>query len=319
MAPIMGYTTRLFRNLYHAHFGGFDLAIAPFIVAVGDQKIHLKHLRDVMPENGHGLQLIPQILSNDPAGFILLAKELHTLGYDTVNWNLGCPFPMVAKKKRGSGLLPFPERIQAMLDQVVPRIPNRLSIKARIGRKTPDEIDALLPLFNQYPLTELIIHPRTGLQMYEGSVDLEIFARCIDRSAHPLVYNGDIVNYQVFETLKSRFPVINRWMIGRGAIADPFLAPMIRDGEDAPCDRVNRFRGFHDALVAELAGTLCGPGHLLDKMKGYWTFFCRSFTEGARFFKTIKKLNQMDAFRKEVDHFFDQEAKWINTISSSRS
>ena len=312
MAPIMGYTTRLFRKLYQAHFGGFDIAVAPFIVAVGDQKIHPKHLRDVIPENGKNFQLIPQILSNDPAGFVRLAKELYAMGYGTVNWNLGCPFPMVAKKKRGSGLLPFPDHVQAILDYVTPRIPNRLSIKTRLGRKSCDEIISLLPIFNQYPLTELIVHPRTGIQMYEGKVDLEMFSRCIDLSGHPLVYNGDIVTYSDFKILANRFPMIDRWMIGRGAIMDPFLVLMIRDGEGASkrYDRINRFKTFHDALMTELALTLNGPGHLLDRMKGYWSFFHTSFRTGARLFKKIKKINHINAFKGEVDSFFEKEAEW---------
>ena len=107
-------------------------------------RINRSHIKDILPENNHGMPVIPQIIGNDPAGFIQLATRCHELGYDTVNWNLGCPFPMVAEKRRGSGLLPHPGMIRAFLDEVMPAIPTRLSIKTRIGREKKAEIFHLL-------------------------------------------------------------------------------------------------------------------------------------------------------------------------------
>ena len=91
MAPIMGFTNALYRNLYSKHFKGFDIAVAPFIASIGENRIRNAHLKDILPEKNSGIPVIPQILSNDPQGFINLAKRLFDLGYDTINWNLGCP------------------------------------------------------------------------------------------------------------------------------------------------------------------------------------------------------------------------------------
>jgi len=124
---------------------------------MSDARLKDKHLKDVLPDNNQAMPVIPQILGNKAEDFILLAKRLFDLGYETVNWNLGCPFPMVAKKKRGSGLLPYPQKIEAFLEATIPAIPNRLSIKARLGRKKTDEILTLLQIFNRYPLDEVII------------------------------------------------------------------------------------------------------------------------------------------------------------------
>ncbi len=101
------------------------------------------------------MPIVPQIIGNNHENFIPLARQLSDLGYKTVNWNLGCPFPMVAKKQRGSGLLPYPDKIDNFLEKTVPAIPNQLSIKIRLGRKTPDELVKLLPIFNRYPLQEI--------------------------------------------------------------------------------------------------------------------------------------------------------------------
>ena len=117
-APIRGFTNALYRNLYAEFFSGFDLAVAPFISTVQAKRINKSHIKDILPENNSGMPIIPQILSNDPDGFIKLAHVIFDLGYETVNWNLGCPFPIVAKKKRGSGMLPYTDEIKDFSPQI---------------------------------------------------------------------------------------------------------------------------------------------------------------------------------------------------------
>lgn len=311
MAPIMGFGTALYRNLFAQYFNGFDVAVAPFIPSTGSGKLRNKYMNDVLPENNWGIPVIPQILSNDPEGFILLAQKLFDLGYDTVNWNVGCPFPAVANKKRGSGLLPHPEMIQHILDKVLPQIPNKLSVKARIGRQNEFEIFDLLPVFNAYPITELIVHPRTGIQMYKGDANPDVFEALISKTHIPLTYNGDINDRETYLALSKRFPSIKRFMIGRGAISDPFLPGDIKHRPENKADRVRYFKKFHDDLLAGYSDTLDGPSHVLSRMKGYWSFFYLSFQDGHKVFKKIKKINKLDKFIATLDRFFDEDAVWI--------
>ncbi len=44
----------------------------------------------------------------EPDDFSAVANIIYDLGYETVNWNLGCPYKMVANKQRGSGLSSWP-------------------------------------------------------------------------------------------------------------------------------------------------------------------------------------------------------------------
>ena len=314
LAPIRGFTNALYRNLYWEHFKGLDAAIAPFITTLSAKQINRGHIKDLLPENNHGMPVIPQILGNDPAGFILLATKCHDLGYDTVNWNLGCPFPMVAKKRRGSGMLPYPEMIQAFLDEVIVRIPTRMSIKARIGREKKEEIFQLLPIFNAYPLEEITLHPRTGIQMYAGEVDLDIFEQCLPLLNIPVVYNGDIFDRDSFITLQNRFNTVSRWLIGRGVLANPFLPEILRSGEENTQGPVKRFKRFHDDLFEAYRAELSGPTHLVDKMKGYWLYFFRSFENGDAFFKRMKKVKTVNQYENLVNRFFEQNAVWCPEI-----
>jgi tRNA-dihydrouridine synthase len=312
LAPLRGFTEYIYRNAFARHFSGFDIAMAPFIPTMSDARLKNKHLKDVLPENNHAMPIIPQVIGNNAEDFILLAKRLFDLGYETVNWNLGCPFPMVAKKQRGSGLLPYPQKIDAFLEATIPAIPNRLSIKARLGRKKTDEILTLLEIFNRYPLDEVIIHPRTGKQMYDGVPDLDMFEKCLEISAHTTVYNGDINDLETFRIFSKRFKTIDRWMIGRGALVNPFLPATIRNGKDGSVDKVAVFRDFYDDLFEDYRAEFHGPGHLLDRMKGFWTYFSQSFKDGHKIKKKIHRTPNLDRYLKIVDRFFEEDAQWVD-------
>jgi len=311
LAPIKGFTEAPYRNAAAAFFKGFDAAMAPFVVTVRGRKYPDAHLKDLLPENNHGWPVVPQILSNHPEGFIKLAGRLHDLGYDTVNWNLGCPFPRVAKKNRGSGLLPHPDKIDTFLDKVISTIPNHLSIKTRIGRFDIAEMEDLLPIFNRYPLAELIIHPRTGVQMYAGDPDLEIFAGCLEISKNPVVYNGDICTVSDFTRLADRFKSIDRWMLGRGALADPFLPGTIKGRVVPDSQKLEIIRQFHDRLFEAYAQVLSGPSHLGDKMKGFWLYLSRSFENGRKVLKKIQKTRKTVHYTEVVNRFFDDGPRWV--------
>ena len=310
LAPLRGVTDALYRALTAKHFAGFDLAVAPFVTTVAGTRVKPSHLKDLFPERNRAMPVIPQLLSKSAREFRVAASALSDMGYTQVNWNLGCPYAMVARKGRGSGMLPYPDRVDAFLDDVMGNMPLKLSVKTRLGRFHRREIDRLIPIFNRYPLTEVIIHPRTGVQMYEGSADLDAFEACAGQCVHPVVYNGDIVDYEGFRQRQLRFGNIRRWMIGRGAIADPFLAERICSGGKKVDDETDRFRRFHTDLYQSYGERLFGPRHLLDRMKGLWAYYARSFLEGKVVLKRIRKAKTPASFEAVVDAFLDGQPAW---------
>ncbi len=310
MAPLRGFTDAIYRNLFSEHFGGFDLAVAPFIASTGGKRIRPAYVKGLLPENNTGMPVVPQILSKTPKDFIALANCLVDLGYDTVNWNLGCPHPQVTHKLRGAGLLPYTERIRAFLDEVVPAMKGKLSIKTRLGQKSREELYRLGPILNHYPLAEVIIHARTGEQLYEGDVDLDGFGVCLSILRHPVVYNGDILSPASFRALSERFQKVDRWMIGRGSLVNPFLPGIIKYGRQAGNDPVHKLKRFHDALYEQYAGKLSGPSHLLNRMKAQWNYFSLSFKDCAKAVKKIRKTRTPDHYLKAVHAFLNTEAVW---------
>lgn len=307
LAPVQGITDRIYRNLFPVYFKGVDMAIAPFISPVKKMKPENNLLREFYPDRNTGIPTIPQIMSSNPDDFTTLANVLSDIGYGMVNWNLGCPFPMVVKRGRGAGMLCYPDRVESFLDKAMPAIKPKLSIKLRIGFKYTDEVLELIPIFNRFPLEELIIHPRTGVQMYEGEVDLDIFGQCLNLSKHRVVYNGDINSLEKLEMLAQRFGSVERWMIGRGLLSDPFLAEKIKFNTEKPyAEKIKIVRAFHDQLFTEYSKVLYGPAHITNKMKEIWSYMGGFFENAKKIQKRIHKTHHRDNYVDVVNKVFDE-------------
>lgn len=279
LAPLHGITNRIFRNVWFSHFSGFDGAVTPFIPAAAASRSAAKHYRDIDPAVQGPVPVEPQLLAGPRDAIRECVASITALGYDEINLNMGCPYAMVAKKGRGSGLLPHPDAVRTVLDALCSSGTFHLSVKIRLGQHRPEELDGFIPILNNYPLSRVTIHPRIGKQMYRGTVDLGGFERAARSCIHPVVYNGDIFDYGMFEALRERFPEIDSWMIGRAALMDPFLPEEIRTGI-RPSDERERLRAYHDDLFAVYERTLYGPRHLLDKMKEIWGYLGYSFGFG---------------------------------------
>ena len=305
LAPIRGVTDVLFRNTFFRHFGGIDASVAPFINPQKNCLFDDRMLQDLLPEK-NDIPPIPQLLHTDPEDFLVLAHRLADLGYSHINWNLGCPAPMVARKKRGSGLLPYPEKIMFLLEKVMDKTEMKLSIKTRLGFERREELFHLLPRLNDFPLKEIIIHTRLGKQLYKGQTDPRSFGVCLELSRHHLVYNGDITSRDDFTGLAHRFPDTSSWMIGRGLLMNPFLAEEIKGLESGDREeKRNRLLAFHQELYSGYRDQLSGPGHLLGRMKQLWLYLITSFPEKKKPFKKLKKSSTVHAFEKSVRQIFD--------------
>ncbi|MDR3089244.1 MAG: tRNA-dihydrouridine synthase family protein [Desulfobulbaceae bacterium] len=305
VAPLRGITDQPFRRAIARHFPGFSEAVAPFInpQKEGGATKKLAPLADLLPEGNQDLSVTPQLLDNHRQSFVDMARRLEDLGYQRINWNLGCPAPMVTRKGRGAAMLEKPEAISALLDFALPRLRCRLSLKMRLGMRDRGEILAVMPRLHDYPLTELIIHPRLGRQMFRGAPDLDGFTEALAASRQPVVYNGDILNSDDFRRLHQRFPQVAGWMIGRGAVARPVIAMEIVAG--APPDLKPRLVAFHDELFAAYQEKLCGPGHLLGKMKQLWLYFIASFPGQEKSLKAIVRAKDLTRYHEATRAVFD--------------
>jgi tRNA-dihydrouridine synthase B len=303
LAPLQGFTTKEYRRAFFARFLGFSRAYAPFVKAVS-AKVAARHYRDILTEAKAPYDLVPQVICNDPAELAETGRQVADLGYREINVNMGCPFPMVANKKRGSGILPYPDIIDRMLDGALPRCPIPISVKLRLGRASHAEAPAVFAVLNRYPLAEIILHPRTGIQMYQGRADLDRFAECLALSRHPLTYNGDILAVEDFLALQDRFPSVARWMIGRGALRDPFLAAKILGTAPPMAERLCVLDAYRRDYEAAYEARFGRTRQLLDIYKGFWSYLVFSFPDAQARALELRRLKDLDAYRAWSDGLF---------------
>ena len=300
-SPLQGFTDFRFRNAFDKYFGGIDTFYAPYIRLNGKFKIKPAYERDLLQKNNTVTELIPQIMTSSADEFLFVAKYVQELGYNELNWNLGCPYPMVTKRGMGSGLICEKEKIDDILNKVHNESDILVSMKMRLGYENADEILNTIPILDKYPLKNIAIHARLGKQLYKGGVDLEGFQKALDTTKHLLYYNGDITTVERFNEMKERFPNINHFMIGRGLIADPFLPSMIKNNTTAyPENRLEIFSKFHDTIYQQYGEYLSGDKHTLLKMLSFWEYFSTTFSNPHKTFKKIKKAKNIYTYETAV-------------------
>ena len=306
-APLQESTDNIYRSAHAKFFGGVDKYFAPYIVRQNDGTVKTSHLRDSKPENNLEYPLVPQILAGNAADFIFLARLLQDNGYDEVNWNLGCPYPMVTNKGLGSGLLPHPDRIKAILETSLPHVNCKISVKMRTGLQSHDEIFQIIDVLNEFPLSEIILHPRFGKQLYRGEADENVFTEVHKKLNHSLVYNGDIVSAENLNLLNLLFGDITTWMIGRGILKNPFLPLLLKGGclPDVEA-RAIIMRNFHNEIFLKYSNFLNGSSHILMRMEKFWSYFSFAFPDQHKTFKRIKKASNLVKYEAAVNENFQR-------------
>ena len=277
LAPLRGVTIRCFRLTFAREIAdaGFDEAVTPFVSAMpGVDPMADRELRGGPEMEPVGLRVTPQFIGKDPSALRRCLERTKDAGYSTADLNCGCPFPMVRNKGRGSGMLRTPDVLRRMLEVGCETMGDgNFSVKARIGVDRPDELLALMPLFNEFPLRFLTVHARTARQMYDGAVDAAALAEVQAVAKMPIVANGDL-----------------DWRDGEGMVGRSFIRHL---GE-----RVDS-RELLTRYVEASAGELCGDAPVLGRIKelvSYW----RDLPNWKRRWSVVKLCRSLDELRSCV-------------------
>lgn len=300
LAPLLGVTDATYRTVYTKHFGGFDRAVAPFVKTIQGGRYKESKLRDLDGKYNRLLSVEPQLISNNIEDFVAVTHTIFNMGYDRINLNLGCPVPMAAGRGRGAGLIPQVDYVDRFLDEVLSKIPCKLSVKTRIGYDDADQLAKLLPVLNRYPLEELAIHPRTAKDLYKGDVNLEVLDSLISDIDHSLIYSGDITSMESFSRLRKRYPQIKKWMIGRGGLRDPFLVPRLK-GIQLEQDVLVLIKDFYEELKEAYLSRSLDEFQTLQKLKALWFYQAKIDLIGAKAVKLVRKTKSLDAFMPMVE------------------
>ena len=297
-APMEGVKGFVYRNLHRSMFGGVNRYYLPFLSANQSRVFSKKEWQDLCPEhNGYG-DLVPQILGKDADGFIWAAGELRALGYKEINFNLGCPSGTVTAKGKGSGFLAHPQELDEFLDRIYSAVEGPISIKTRLGVSDPAEFGPILEIYNKYPVSELIIHPRVRKDFYKHPARVEEFAQALAQSRNPVSYNGDLMSLKDCEAMAARFPQTKALMIGRGLIANPaMLTPEKQTREN--------LREFHDALYEGYREMFGNDRNAMMRMKEVWFYHIHLFDDHEKLAKRLRRATDAGEYRAIVDEIYN--------------
>lgn len=247
LAPLRGVTIRCFRDVFAAEISrsGFNEAITPFVSAmVGVDPLKDRELQPCKSE----ILVTPQFIGKDPVALRYCLERIRGAGYETADLNAGCPFPMVRNKGRGSGILRTPDVLRRMLEVGCEVMGDRkFSLKVRLGVDRNDELLALMPMINQFPIRFLTVHARNARQMYDGTCDLEAVEQIESMASMPVLRNGDL-----------------DWKDGQGMVGRSFVR------------HLGKLDNIRDLLVAYIEASrteLYGDRPVLGRMKeliAYW-------------------------------------------------
>ena len=299
-APLQGYTDFEYRRIHARHCGGVDTYYTPFI-RWEKGGIREKDIRDILPENNEGLHLVPQIICADTDEFNRLADTIQEHGYEEMDLNMGCPAPMQTKLMRGSGILPYPTRVSALLREMERRPEVRFSAKMRLGLEGKEEWRELSGMLNSSCLKHLTVHPRIGKQMYKGEVDMDAFNEVYSSIHIPIIYNGDVTSMEQVSSLLERYPDLPGIMMGRGLLARPTLAQECLMGKEMPHEeRMSILMQMHEDMLGYCTRKYKVDSQILLHIHSFW-----EYQESQLERKTWKKImkagnmkNYLEAIRK---------------------
>lgn len=298
LAPMQGVTNRGLRALFIEKFHP-DLVFTEYVrVQAGAKKGISGSDRLEVLSGDSSTPLVVQLIGSDPEALAGAADTVQALGVCHLNINLGCPYGRMTGNSAGGSLLKDRAAVERILVRLRPRINGSFSVKTRAGFDDPSEIYSLLDLFADCGVDFLIVHPRTVRQCYSGQADHRVTAEVVRRSTLPVIANGDIftaeVGWKVFQETGAA-----GLMLGRGAIADPYLFERLRGRYPAvsgPEARGRELKEYLQGLLQEYQRIFSGQQQILAKMKEVLALIRDPGFSGQ--IKALKKCRQLDRFNE---------------------
>jgi tRNA-dihydrouridine synthase len=296
LAPMQGLTNRVLRQW-------FIDQVAPDMVFTEFMRVQVKSRKritrsDLSEVNSHkgATPLVAQMIGHGEEPLCQAAEDLQRAGARHLNLNLGCPYGRMLSGATGGELLREPLELAALLTKLRARIKVDFSIKCRAGYDDPRQIFELLAVFADCGVDWLILHPRTVEQRYGGEADHRLTAEVAAKCTLPLIANGDINDVATgLELLK--IPGLSGLMLGRGALADPFLFTRLREGnKEIPSteERSAQLQGYIGDLLPGYLEQFCGERQALMKLKDLLNFIPDESRQ--RLLGKMKRAQSLDKF-----------------------
>lgn len=222
LSPISGYCDLAFRLVVRP-LGGLGLASTDLINPLGllHQTSKTRELVRTEPEDR---PLCLQLYGREPAEMADAARWARDQGVAVVDINLGCPAKKIVQRRAGAALLHEPRTALRLAERVVRAVDIPVTAKLRLGWDDDSIVaPALAGHLEEAGVAAIIIHGRTAVQKFSGSVRLDGIARVVEAVRNvPVIGNGDIHIPADAATMIEQTGCAGV-MIGRAALRDPWI------------------------------------------------------------------------------------------------
>lgn len=239
LAPMEGLLDHMLRDTLTrpgsgGQSSGIDACVTEFI-RITSTLLPAERFYRVVPElrnqcrTPSGVPVRVQILGSDPVCMAENAAQIAALGAIGIDINFGCPARLVNRHGGGAALLKEPELMRAIVRTVRQAVPAPIPVtaKMRLGFDTPENALACAQALADGGAAEIVVHARTRADGYRPPAYWEWIARIRQHVRVPVIANGEV---WTVEDARRCLDVsgCEDLMLGRGAVANPALAAMIR-------------------------------------------------------------------------------------------
>jgi len=301
LAPMEGLLDAVLRDVL-TRAGVYDWAVCEF-ARVSDTVLPHRYYRRVCPELLAGGRTVAgtavrmQLLGSDPARLADNAAHLAELQPPGIDLNFGCPAPTVNRHRGGAVLLDEPELLFAIAAAVRSAVPRGVPFTAKMRLGVSDAGKALdcARALADGGVEEIVVHARTKLQGYRPPAHWSWIARIAEVVPIPVIANGEVWSEADWLRCRAESGVADV-MLGRGAVADPFMVRRIRarGAAFAAADRSAEWRELRPLLVLfwqQVQDKLL-PVHAPGRLKQWLNLLRRNFPHAEALFQEIRPMRR---------------------------
>ncbi len=270
LAPMEGITEPAFRRLVAA-LGGLGGACTEFIrigVAPVPEHVVRAHLGPTLD-----LPVGVQFMAADERHVAASVIAAERAGAAFIDLNFGCPAPVVVGHGTGSALLAHPQRMAAITAAAVAATRLPVGVKLRAGIDHADGLEDLLTAVLAAGPAFVTLHARLRIQSYATPAEWSWLRRAqavVARLAPgtPLIGNGGIDTAADIVRLRQDVGCAGV-MVGRAALADPFIFRVAAGGPEATVAEAAGFALRYAGALAQAGGDRLAHGRLKQLVRWY--------------------------------------------------
>jgi tRNA-dihydrouridine synthase C len=297
LAPMEGLLDCVLRDIL-TRVGGVDLCVTEFVRVSGSQ-LPNRSFQRTAPEllagslTPNGVSVRVQLLGSDPHFMSSNASNLAQLGPAGIDLNFGCPAKTVNRHQGGAILLREPERIHRLVASVRAAIPRYmpLSAKMRLGFEDKSLAVDCAQAMAFGGAQELVVHARTKAEGYRPPAHWEWIGRIQAEVNIPVIANGEIWTVDDYRRCVA-ISGVNDVMLGRGMLANPALARMIKQGEGGGLSWARLQPLLHDFW--KLLVLRSQPHNRCGRMKQWLNYLRQAYPEAEASFQSLRRVTCPD-------------------------